>query len=254
MVPTTLLKVIKDNPFLEDVSTFYKNAGYQLYLVGGAVRDGILNIATKDFDFTTDATADESLILFKNNGYQTTEIGKAFGTIEALYENFSLHITTFREDSYEETSRKPEIISSNNLENDLKRRDFTINAIAYDILENELIDPYGGLKDLSQGIITTPISAEISFSDDPLRMLRACRFISSHGFTPDANTFDAIKKNTERIEIVSSERVRDELTKLLVGTNPSLGIRAFVESGLSIKIMPELDQLKIEVEIGRAHV
>lgn len=253
MVPTTLLKVIKENPFLEEVSTFYKNAGYQLYLVGGAVRDGILDISTKDFDFTTDATADESLILFKKNGYQTTEIGKAFGTIEALYENFSLHITTFREDSYEETSRKPEVVSSNNLENDLKRRDFTINAIAYDILENELIDPYGGLKDLSQGIITTPISAEVSFSDDPLRMLRACRFISSHGFTPDTETFEAIKKNTERIEIVSSERIRDELTKLLVGKNPSLGIRAFVESRLSEKIMPELDELKIEVDPNHHH-
>ena len=253
MVPTTLLKVIKENPFLEEVSTFYKNAGYQLYLVGGAVRDGILDISTKDFDFTTDATADESLILFKKNGYQTTEIGKAFGTIEALYENFSLHITTFREDSYEETSRKPEVVSSNNLENDLKRRDFTINAIAYDILENELIDPYGGLRDLSRGIITTPLSAEVSFSDDPLRMLRACRFISSHGFTPDTETFEAIKKNTERIEIVSSERIRDELTKLLVGKNPSLGIRAFVESRLSEKIMPELDELKIEVDPNHHH-
>ena len=253
MVPTTLLKVLKKNPFLRDIAIFYKNAGYQLYLVGGAVRDGILDIPTKDFDFTTDASADESITLFKNNGYNTTEIGKAFGTIEALYENFSLHITTFREDSYEETSRKPEITSSTNLENDLKRRDFTINAIAYDILENKLIDPYKGLKDLSQGIITTPISADISFSDDPLRMLRACRFISSHGFTPDANTFEAIKKNIDRIEIVSSERVRDELTKLLIGGNPSLGLRAFVESGLSIKIMPELDQLKIEVDPQHHH-
>ena len=253
MVPTTLLKVLKKNPFLRDIAIFYKNAGYQLYLVGGAVRDGILDIPTKDFDFTTDASADESITLFKNNGYNTTEIGKAFGTIEALYENFSLHITTFREDSYEETSRKPEITSSINLENDLKRRDFTINAIAYDILENKLIDPYKGLKDLSQGIITTPISADISFSDDPLRMLRACRFISSHGFTPDANTFEAIKKNIDRIEIVSSERVRDELTKLLIGGNPSLGVRAFVESGLSIKIMPELDQLKMEVDPQHHH-
>ena len=253
MVPTTLLKVLNENPFLEDVATFYKNAGYQLYLVGGAVRDGILDIPTKDFDFTTDANVDESLKLFKENGFQTTEIGKAFGTIEALHENFSLHITTFREDSYEETSRKPDIISSNNLENDLKRRDFTINAIAYDILENKLIDPYGGLKDLSQGVITTPLSADISFSDDPLRMLRACRFISSHGFSPDANTFEAIKKNIDRIEIVSSERVRDELTKLLIGDNPSLGIRAFVESGLSIKIMPELDELKIEVDPKHHH-
>ena len=253
MVPTTLLKVLKENTFLEDVATFYKNAGFQLYLVGGAVRDGILDIPTEDFDFTTDATADESLMLFKNNGYQTTEIGKAFGTIEALYENFSLHVTTFREDSYKDTSRKPEISGSNNLENDLKRRDFTINAIAYDLLENKLIDPYSGLKDLSQGVITTPDSADISFSDDPLRMLRACRFVSSHGFSPDPDTFEAIKKNIDRIEIVSSERIRDELNKLLIGDNPSLGIRAFVESGLSLKIMPELDKLKIEVDPKHHH-
>ena len=253
MVPTTLLKVLKENTFLEDIATFYKNAGFQLYLVGGAVRDGILDIPTKDFDFTTDATADESLTLFKNNGYQTTEIGKAFGTIEALYENFSLHVTTFREDSYKDTSRKPEISSSNNLENDLKRRDFTINAIAYDLLENKLIDPYSGLKDLSQGVITTPVSADISFSDDPLRMLRACRFVSSHGFSPDSDTFEAIKKNIDRIEIVSNERIRDELNKLLIGGNPSLGIRAFVESGLSLKIMPELDKLKIEVDPKHHH-
>ena len=253
MVPTTLLKVLKENTFLEDIATFYKNAGFQLYLVGGAVRDGILDIPTEDFDFTTDATADESLMLFKNNGYQTTEIGKAFGTIEALYENFSLHVTTFREDSYKETSRKPEISGSNNLENDLKRRDFTINAIAYDLLENKLIDPYSGLKDLSQGVITTPDSADISFSDDPLRMLRACRFVSSHGFSPDSDTFEAIKKNIDRIEIVSNERIRDELNKLLIGDNPSLGIRAFVESGLSLKIMPELDKLKIEVDPKHHH-
>ena len=253
MVPTTLLKVLKENTFLEDIATFYKNAGFQLYLVGGAVRDGILDIPTEDFDFTTDATADESLMLFKNNGYQTTEIGKAFGTIEALYENFSLHVTTFREDSYKDTSRKPEISGSNNLENDLKRRDFTINAIAYDLLENKLIDPYSGLKDLSQGVITTPDSADISFSDDPLRMLRACRFVSSHGFSPDSDTFEAIKKNIDRIEIVSNERIRDELNKLLIGDNPSLGIRAFVESGLSLKIMPELDKLKIEVDPKHHH-
>mgnify|MGYP001183943009 CR=1 FL=1 len=253
MVPTTLLKVLKDNPFLVDVATFYKEAGFEFYLVGGAVRDGILDIPTTDFDFTTNATTDESLNLFKENRFQTTEIGKAFGTIEALYNDFSLHVTTFREDQYEESSRKPEITSSSNLENDLKRRDFTINSIAYDILKNELIDPYGGLKDLSQGIITTPISADISFSDDPLRMLRACRFISSHGFAPDTETFDAINKNIERIEIVSNERVRDELTKLLIGNNPTLAIRAFVESGLSSKIMPELDQLKIEVDPQHHH-
>lgn len=253
MVPTTLLKVLKENPFLVDVATIYGNAGYEFYLVGGAVRDGILDIATSDFDFTTNATTDQSLKLLKENKYKTTEIGKAFGTIEAIYEDLSLHITTFREDSYEQTSRKPEIINSTSLEEDLKRRDFTVNSIAYNILQNELIDPYGGLKDLSQGTISTPLSADISFSDDPLRMLRACRFISSHGFTPDSETFAAIKENVERIEIVSSERVRDELIKLLTGKNPTLAIRAFVESGLSNKIMPELDLLKIEVDPNHHH-
>src|SRR6056300_510462 len=253
MVPTTLLKVLKDNPFLVEVASLYKNAGFELYLVGGAVRDGILDISTTDFDFTTNATTDQSLKLFKENKYQTTEIGKDFGTIEAQYDEFSIHVTTFREDSYEEDSRKPEIVNSSSLEGDLKRRDFTVNAVAYDILKNELIDPFGGLKDLSQGIITTPMSADISFSDDPLRMLRACRFISTHGFTPNNETFQAIKKNIERIEIVSSERVRDELMKLLTGDNTTLAIRAFVESGLSQKIMPELDLLKIEVDPKHHH-
>jgi poly(A) polymerase len=253
MVPTTLLKVLKDNPFLVEVASLYKNAGFELYLVGGAVRDGILDIPTTDFDFTTNATTDQSLKLFKENKYQTTEIGKDFGTIEAQYDEFSIHVTTFREDSYEEDSRKPDIVNSSSLESDLKRRDFTVNAVAYDILKNELIDPFGGLKDLSQGIITTPMSADISFSDDPLRMLRACRIISTHGFTPNNETFEAIKKNIERIEIVSSERVRDELMKLLTGDNTTLAIRAFVESGLSQKIMPELDLLKIEVDPKHHH-
>ena len=119
--------------------------------------------------------------------------------------------------------------------------------------KNKIIDPYSGLKDLSKGIIRTPDSPNISFSDDPLRMLRACRFISTHGFTPNNEVFEAITKNLERIQIVSTERIRDEFTKLLTGENPSLGIKAFVESGLSQLIMPELDELKIEVDPNHHH-
>jgi len=253
MVPTTLINALDEKPFLKEVSTSYQDAGFEIYLVGGAVRDGILGIETNDFDFTTNASTEDSLRLLNKKGYKTTEIGKAFGTIETTIEKCSIHITTYREDTYGKDSRKPEVQTSNSLDTDLSRRDFTINALAYDMNKNEIIDPYSGLKDLSEGIIRTPDSPDISFSDDPLRMLRACRFISTHGFTPNNDVFEAITKNLERIEIVSIERIRDELTKLLTGKNPSLGIKAFVESGLSQLIMPELDELKIEVDPNHHH-
>ena len=253
MVPITLLNVLDEKPFLKELSNLYAKNGFQIYLVGGAVRDGILDIETKDFDFTTNASSEDSIKMLNKNNYKTTEIGRAFGTIETTVEDYSIHITTYREDKYNKDSRKPEIKNSGELETDLSRRDFTVNAIAYDINNNEIIDPYGGLKDLSEGLIRTPDTADISFSDDPLRMLRACRFVSTHGFTPNNELFKAISKNVERIEIVSTERIRDEFTKLLTGKDPSLGLKAFVESGLSELIMPELNELKIEVDPKHHH-
>ena len=253
MVPITLLNVLDEKPFLKELSNLYAKNGFQIYLVGGAVRDGILDIETKDFDFTTNASSEDSIKILNKNKYKTTEIGRAFGTIETTVEDYSIHITTYREDKYNKDSRKPEIKTSGELETDLSRRDFTVNAIAYDINNNEIIDPYGGLKDLSEGLIRTPDTADISFSDDPLRMLRACRFVSTHGFTPNNELFKAISKNAERIEIVSTERIRDEFTKLLTGKDPSLGLKAFVESGLSELIMPELNELKIEVDPKHHH-
>ena len=253
MVPITLLNVLDEKPFLKELSNLYAENGFQIYLVGGAVRDGILGIETKDFDFTTNASSEDSIKMLNKNKYKTTEIGRAFGTIETTVEDYSIHITTYREDKYNKDSRKPEIKTSGELETDLSRRDFTVNAIAYDINNNEIIDPYGGLKDLSEGLIRTPDTADISFSDDPLRMLRACRFVSTHGFTPNNELFKAISKNVERIEIVSTERIRDEFTKLLTGKDPSLGLKAFVESGLSELIMPELNELKIEVDPKHHH-
>ncbi len=253
MVPTTLLNVLDEKPFLKELSNLYAKNGFQIYLVGGAVRDGILGIETKDFDFTTSASSEDSIKMLNKNDYKTTEIGRAFGTIETTVGDYSIHITTYREDKYNKDSRKPEIKTSGELETDLSRRDFTVNAIAYDINNTEIIDPHGGLKDLSEGLIRTPDTADISFSDDPLRMLRACRFVSTHGFTPNNELFKAISKNVERIEIVSTERIRDEFTKLLTGKEPSLGLKAFVESGLSELIMPELNELKIEVDPKHHH-
>ena len=253
MVPTTLLNVLDEKPFLKELSNLYAKNGFQIYLVGGAVRDAILGIETKDFDFTTNASSEDSIKMLNKNDYKTTEIGRAFGTIETTVGDYSIHITTYREDKYNKDSRKPEIKTSGELETDLSRRDFTVNAIAYDINNNKIIDPHGGLKDLSEGLIRTPDTADISFSDDPLRMLRACRFVSTHGFTPNNELFKAISKNVERIEIVSTERIRDEFTKLLTGKEPSLGLKAFVESGLSELIMPELNELKIEVDPKHHH-
>ena len=253
MVPRTLLNLIDKNEYLKVVSDLYISNDFEFYLVGGAVRDGILDIDTKDFDFTTNATPEESISLLNSNGYKTTEIGREFGTIELQIDDNSVHITTYRKDTYENSSRNPSIESAADLNTDLSRRDFTINSIAYSIKENELVDPFLGLKDLASGTITTPDDPIISFSDDPLRMLRVCRFISTHGFSPDNDTYVAMRDNVERIKIVSVERIRDEISKLLVGKNPSLGLRTFVESGLSSYILPELNELKIEVDPNHHH-
>ena len=253
MVPRTLLDLIENNGYLRSLSNLYSSNGYDFYLVGGAVRDGILDIPTKDFDFTTNAPPEESIKMLNDGGYKTTEVGIAFGTIELQLKKNSIHITTYRKDTYENSSRNPSIESAADLNTDLSRRDFTINSIAYSINENELLDPFFGLKDLSLGIIKTPDDPIISFSDDPLRMLRLCRFISTHGFSPDDDTYTAMRNNVERIKIVSVERIRDELNKLLLGNDAPMGIRALVESGLSSYIIPEINELKMEVDPKHHH-
>ena len=253
MVPRTLLDLIENNGYLRSLSNLYNSNGYDFYLVGGAVRDGILDIPTKDFDFTTNASPEESIKMLNDGGYKTTEVGRAFGTIELQLKENSIHITTYRKDTYENYSRNPSIESAADLNTDLSRRDFTINSIAYSINENELLDPFFGLKDLSLGIIKTPDDPIISFSDDPLRMLRLCRFISTHGFSPDDDTHTAMRNNVERIKIISVERIRDELNKLLLGNDAPMGIRALVESGLSSYIIPEINELKMEVDPKHHH-
>ena len=253
MVPRSLSDLIDNNRYLKSLSNLYESSGYDFYLVGGAVRDGILNIPTKDFDFTTNASPEESIKILNDEGYKTTEVGRAFGTIELQLKENSIHITTYRKDTYENSSRNPSIEAAADLKTDLSRRDFTINSIAYSINENELLDPFFGLKDLSLGIIKTPDDPIISFSDDPLRMLRLCRFISTHGFSPDDDTYTAMRNNIERIKIISVERIRDELNKLLLGNDAPMGIRALVESGLSSYIIPEINELKMEVDPKHHH-
>ncbi len=201
----------------------------------------------------TNLTKKEIIEVLSDNGYRFTKVGIEFGTIAVHIENRTLHITTYRRDEYDKDSRKPEVVKVNELHEDLSRRDFTINAIAYDPIKNSIEDPFGGVKDLALGKLKTPRDPSASFSDDPLRMLRACRFISKYEFSIDNEMFKAIEKESERLAIVSAERVRDELSKMLVGKKPSLGIRVFVESGLSNYVIPEINELKMEKDPDHHH-
>jgi len=253
MVSKTFKKRIDENKFLFDICKKFNDAGKEFWMVGGAVRDFLLEEDTDDFDFTTNANTEEILKILSEDGYRTTEVGREFGTIAVHIEDQTLHITTYRKDEYDKDSRKPEVIKVSNLHEDLLRRDFTINSIAYDPLKDSIEDPFRGIKDLSLGELKTPRDPALAFSEDPLRMLRACRFISRYEFSIDSKLFKAIEQESERLEIVSAERVRDELSKMLLGRKPSLGLRVFVESGLSNYVIPEINELKMEKDPDHQH-
>ena len=253
MVSKTFKKRMNQNPFLIEICNKFNDYGKEFWMVGGAVRDFLLKEDTEDFDFATNATPEEIIEVLSDSGYRFTKVGIEFGTIAVHIENRTLHITTYRRDEYDKDSRKPEVVKVNELHEDLSRRDFTINAIAYDPIKNSIEDPFGGVKDLALGKLKTPRDPSDSFSDDPLRMLRACRFISKYEFSIDNEMFKAIEKESERLAIVSAERVRDELSKMLLGKKPSLGIRVFVESGLSNYVIPEINELKMEKDPDHHH-
>ena len=253
MVSKTFKKRMNQKPFLIEICNKFNDYGKEFWMVGGAVRDFLLKEDTEDFDFATNATPEEILEVLSGSGYRTTEVGRDFGTIAVHVEDQTLHITTYRRDEYDKGSRKPEVVKISELHEDLSRRDFTINAIAYNPITNSLEDPFGGIKDLALGNLKTPRDPSISFSDDPLRMLRACRFISKYEFSINSEMFKAIEKESERLAIVSSERVRDELSKMLLGKKPSLGLRVFVESGLSNYVIPEINELKMEKDPDHHH-
>ena len=253
MVSKTFKKRMNQKPFLIEICNKFNDYGKEFWMVGGAVRDFLLEEDTEDFDFATNATPEEILEVLSGSGYRTTEVGRDFGTIAVHVEDQTLHITTYRRDEYDKDSRKPEVVKVSELHEDLSRRDFTINAIAYNPITNSLEDPFGGIKDLALGNLKTPRDPSISFSDDPLRMLRACRFISKYEFSINSEMFKAIEKESERLAIVSLERVRDELSKMLLGKKPSLGLRVFVESGLSNYVIPEINELKMEKDPDHHH-
>ncbi|MEN9594949.1 MAG: hypothetical protein RLY23_1432 [Actinomycetota bacterium] len=229
--------------------------GHRTYLVGGSVRDAFANRALGDLDLTTSARPDDIERLLEPISEHIWLQGKAFGTVGARVGGHDLEITTFRGDLYRPESRKPEVAYADDVESDLIRRDFTINAMAIEILsEPVLVDPHNGLEDL---LVTkrlrTPQSPESSFADDPLRMMRAARFIARFGLTPDVELVEAVEAMGSRMEIVSAERIRDELSKLLSVPDCSEGLWFLSKTGLSDQFLPELNSMKLEQDPIHQH-
>jgi tRNA adenylyltransferase len=222
------------------------DAGFECYLVGGTVRDALVDAIPVDFDFATDARPDAIKAALAPIAEYVWLQGQQFGTVGAQVGGVACEVTTFRSDVYRSESRKPQVSFGESIETDLSRRDFTINAMALRLPDAVLVDPHDGAIDLAASRLRTPLSPEISFTDDPLRMLRAARFIARFGFAPDPELVTAVEQLRDRLEIVSAERIRDELSKLLVVADPSPGLWFLASTGLADFFLPELNAMQLE--------
>jgi poly(A) polymerase len=245
-------------PVLDEVRPLAERfgaAGHRVYLVGGSVRDLLLgrDSAEIDFDLTTDARPDDIEAIVRGWADAVWVQGKRFGTIGCRKAGRDFEITTHRAEAYAPDSRKPEVVFGDDVEIDLSRRDFTVNAMAMSLPQPELIDPFGGAADLAAKRLRTPLSPEESFSDDPLRMLRAARFMAGYGLEPDEALVDAVKRLHDRLEIVAAERIRMELDKLMVVEHPGAGLWFLVETGLAGEFLPELPGLALEQDPIHRH-
>ena len=252
MIPERLQRLVADTA---EIGERFAAEGKRLYLVGGVVRDVLLGVARdgKDLDFTTDARPDDIERIVSGWADAVWTQGKRFGTIGCLKRDVQLEITTHRAEVYTPDSRKPDVAFADAIEADLSRRDFTVNAMALGLPDAELIDPFGGLTDLAAKRLRTPLEPEVSFSDDPLRMLRAARFIAGYELEPDPALVEAVKAMHTRMEIVSRERIRDELDKLMVVERPGPGLWFVVETGLADEFIPELPGLALEQDPIHRH-
>ena len=233
----------------------FAGAGHEIALVGGPVRDIMMGRAgiTHDLDLTTDAHPERIVELVTGWADHVWDVGMRFGTVGVRTADLTLEITTYRSESYDAESRKPEVTFGDTLAGDLARRDFTVNAMAVRLPSLEFVDLHDGMRDLSEGVLRTPIAPEESFGDDPLRMMRAARFVSQLGFAIAPDVLSAMRDMSARLEIVSAERIRDELTKLLLGGRPRLGLAVLVETGLAAYVLPELPGLQLEIDEHHRH-
>nr|WP_237540071.1 CCA tRNA nucleotidyltransferase [Streptomyces sp. SID8358] len=246
-------ELLRVSPVADDLARRFREAGFRLALVGGSVRDALLGRLGNDLDFTTDARPEDVLKIVRPWADSVWEVGIAFGTVGSQKDGYQIEITTYRSEAYDRTSRKPEVSYGDSIEEDLVRRDFTVNAMAVGLPEKEFVDPHGGLDDLAARVLRTPGTPEESFSDDPLRMLRAARFAAQLDFEVAPDVLTAMTDMAGRIEIVSAERVREELNKLLLSGHPRKGLGLLVETGLADRVLPELPALRLERDEHHRH-
>jgi poly(A) polymerase len=251
-------ELLRVSPVADDLARRFQQAGFQLALVGGSVRDALLGRLGNDLDFTTDARPEQVLKIVRGWADAIWEIGIAFGTVACRKTDsrgtaFQIEVTTYRSEAYDRNSRKPEVCYGETIEEDLVRRDFTVNAMAVALPGTEFVDPYGGLEDLARRVLRTPSTPEESFSDDPLRMMRAARFAAQLDFDVAPDVVSAMKAMAGRIEIVSAERVRDELSKLVLAKCPRKGLKLLVDTGIAGHVLPELPALRLESDEHHRH-
>ena len=247
------LGALAESPVVSRLADAFAAAGYDLAIVGGPVRDALLGRPTNDLDFTTDARPDDILRIVKPVSTAQWDIGRAFGTIGAKVAGEQVEITTYRADSYDGVTRKPTVEFGDTLEDDLARRDFTVNAMALRVPGRTLVDPTGGVEDLVARRLRTPADPSVSFGDDPLRMLRAARFSSQLAFDVDPATVAAMAELRSTLSIVSPERIQGELVRLLQTNDPVRGIRLLVDTGLIGEFLPEVPALRLEVDEHHHH-
>ena len=237
----------------KELGVRFVDAGHELFLVGGSVRDLVLGRPSPDLDFTTSAHPDETTRILRGWAERRYLVGVKFGTVGALRDGERLEITTFRQEVYAPEHRKPTVTFGDDVETDLSRRDFTINAMAVRLPDGSLVDPYGGVRHLAAKVLDTPLEPELSFGDDPLRMLRAARFVSQLDVEPAPRLVAAIAEMRDRMEIVSAERIGEELAKLLTGAYPSKGLALLVSTQLADTFLPELAALELEQDPVHQH-
>jgi len=262
-----VVELLKVTPLADELAARFVVAGHALYLVGGSVRDALLGRLGSDLDFTTDARPEAILAILAGWADAVWDTGIAFGTIGASRAGIQCEITTYRADRYDRTSRNPEVVFGDTIENDLARRDFTVNAMAValplarsggpvsdaDSSAGQFVDPYGGMAALARRELDTPAAPEESFADDPLRMLRAARFVSQLGFTLAPRVRTALGAMAGEIRRITAERVAAELSKLLLGQHPRAGVELMVDTGLAEHVLPEVPAMRLEIDEHHQH-
>ena len=248
-----VVELIKVAPVAEELGKRFAAAGHRLYLVGGSVRDALLGRLGTDLDFTTDARPEQVRELLAGWAETIWDTGIQFGTLGAFRHGTAVEITTFRADSYDRVGRNPEVAFGDSIEGDLLRRDFTVNAMAIELPERTFVDLHGGMTDLVAERLDTPATPEESFADDPLRMLRAARFVAQLGFEPSDRVVAAMTEMSGEIARITPERVQVELSKLLCGQHPRRGVELLVDSSLAEHVLPELPAMKLEIDEHHQH-